>query len=67
MELLPERLRRVLLLYYYEERSVGEVAQMLGCPQGTVKTALFRARAALAETLNRRGLGDPACWAEELS
>lgn len=67
VELLPERLRRVLLLYYYEERSVGEVALMLGWPQGTVKTALFRARAALAEMLNRRGLGDPACWAEELS
>lgn len=67
VELLPERVRRVLLLYYYEERSVGEVALMLGCPEGTVKTALFRARAALAEMLNRRGLGDPACWTEVLS
>lgn len=45
VELLPERSRRVLLLYSYEERSVGEVALMLGCPEGTVKTALFRARA----------------------
>jgi RNA polymerase sigma-70 factor (ECF subfamily) len=41
---LPERLRRVLLLYYFEERSVEEVARMLGCPEGTVKTQLFRAR-----------------------
>jgi len=65
VELLPERLRRALVLYYYEERSVSEVALMLGCPQGTVKTALFRARAALAEMLRRRGLDDPAYWQED--
>lgn len=64
---LPERLRRVLLLYYYEERSVSEVALMLGCPEGTVKTALFRARAALADLLKRRGLDDPAYWREDAS
>lgn len=67
VELLPERLRRALVLYYYEERSVSEVALMLGCPEGTVKTALFRARAALTEILKRRGLDDPSCWREELS
>jgi RNA polymerase sigma-70 factor (ECF subfamily) len=63
--LLPERLRRALVLYYYEEHSVSAVALMLGCPQGTVKTMLFRARAALAEMLKRRGLDDPAYWQEE--
>ena len=65
VELLPERLRRALVLYYYEERSVSEVALMLGCPAGTVKTALFRARAALAEMMKRRGLDDPAYWQED--
>jgi RNA polymerase sigma-70 factor, ECF subfamily len=65
VELLPDRLRRALVLYYYEERSVSEVALMLGCPEGTVKTALFRARAALAEMLKRRGLDDPAYWQED--
>jgi RNA polymerase sigma-70 factor (ECF subfamily) len=65
--LLPERLRRALVLYYYEERSVSEVALMLGCPEGTVKTTLFRARAALAEMLQRRGLHDPAYWQEDAS
>lgn len=44
VDLLPERLRRTLILYYYEDRSVSEVALMLGCPEGTVKTCLFRAR-----------------------
>jgi len=67
MQLLPERLRRTLVLYYYEERSVSEVALMLGCPEGTVKTLLFRARAALAEILQRRGLDDPAYWQEDAS
>lgn len=65
VQLLPERLRRALVLYYYEERSVSEVALMLGCPEGTVKTTLFRARAALAEMLKRRGLDDPAYWQED--
>ncbi|HEY1892319.1 MAG TPA: sigma-70 family RNA polymerase sigma factor [Steroidobacteraceae bacterium] len=64
VELLPKRLRRTLVLYYYEEHSVSEVALMLGCPEGTVKTLLFRARAALAEMLKRRGLDDPAYWQE---
>ena len=67
VDLLPERLRRVLVLYYYEERSVGEVALMLGCPEGTVKTHLFRARAALARELKQRGLDDPRHWLEEAS
>ena len=61
---LPERYRRVLTLFYYEERSVSEVASMLGMPEGTVKTTLFRARAALAEQLRRRGLADPRHWLE---
>jgi RNA polymerase sigma-70 factor (ECF subfamily) len=62
--LLPERLRQTLLLYYFEERSTREVALMLGCPEGTVKTHLFRARAALTEHLKRRGLDDPMLWLE---
>jgi RNA polymerase sigma-70 factor, ECF subfamily len=61
---LPERLRRTLLLYYYQERSTSEVALMLGCPAGTVKTLLFWARAALVEQLKRRGLDDPRIWLE---
>jgi RNA polymerase sigma-70 factor (ECF subfamily) len=67
VEGMPEHLRRVLLLYYYEDRSVREVALMLGCSEGTVKTTLFRARATLTEMLKRRGWDDPAYWAEEFS
>jgi RNA polymerase sigma-70 factor, ECF subfamily len=64
IDLLPERYRRTLMLFYYEERSVSEVAGMLGMPEGTVKTNLYRARAALTEQLRRRGLDDPRHWLE---
>jgi RNA polymerase sigma-70 factor (ECF subfamily) len=61
---LPERYRRVLLLYYYEERSVSEVAQMLAMPAGTVKTTLFRARSALMQQLRSGGLDQAEFWLE---
>jgi RNA polymerase sigma-70 factor (ECF subfamily) len=60
---LPEGPRRVITLYYFEERAVAEVAAMLGCPEGTVKTHLFRARAALLGRMKALGLADPALWA----
>ena len=62
VDALPERYRRVLTLFYYEDRSVSEVADMLAMPEGTVKTTLFRARAQLAEELKRRGLHDARLW-----
>jgi RNA polymerase sigma-70 factor (ECF subfamily) len=64
VELLPERHRRVLVLYYYQERAVAEVAEMLALPEGTVKTLLHRARAALSQQLRERGLDDPSAWLE---
>jgi RNA polymerase sigma-70 factor (ECF subfamily) len=64
VDLLPERYRRTLALFYYEDRSVSEVASMLGMPEGTVKTNLSRARAALTEQLRRRGVADPRHWLE---
>jgi RNA polymerase sigma-70 factor (ECF subfamily) len=64
VDLLPDRLRRTVLLYYFEERSTREVALMLGCPEGTVKTHLFRARAALAEQLRKRGLDEASLCVE---
>jgi RNA polymerase sigma-70 factor, ECF subfamily len=64
IDLLPERYRRTLTLFYFEDRSVGEVARQLGSPEGTVKTTLFRARAALAQMMKQRGLDDPRHWLE---
>ncbi len=67
VEELPERYRTALTLYYYEERDVSEVAQMLGAPEGTIKTYLYRARALLLERLRELGLADPAQWLERLA
>jgi RNA polymerase sigma-70 factor, ECF subfamily len=64
VDLLPERQRRTVQLFYFEERSIREVAEMLGVPEGSVKTNLFRARAALTEQLRRLGIDDPTYWLE---
>jgi len=48
---LPEVYRRVLTLFYLEEKSYLEVAQMLDLPMGTVKTHLHRAKKEAAAML----------------
>lgn len=50
---LPARYRQVVTLFYMQEKSYDEVADMLGLPVGTVKTYLFRARKSMAEDLAR--------------
>ena len=62
VDALPETPRRCVTLFYYEERSVAEVAGMLGLPEGTVKTHLHRGRAALLKALQALGLADPQLW-----
>ena len=39
---LPEKYRRVVTLFYLEQKSYEEVGALLGLPLGTVKTFLFR-------------------------
>lgn len=41
---LPVKQRAVVVLYYYNEFSVGEIAGMLNCREGTVKSRLHTAR-----------------------
>ena len=48
---LPERPRLVVTLYYAGDRSVAEVAAIVGVPEGTVKSDLSRARIALRTDL----------------
>ena len=43
LELLPARQRATLVLAYYQQLSYSEVAQVLGCSIGTVKTQMYRA------------------------
>ena len=48
--------REVLVLFYLQELPLGQVAEVLGVPVGTVKSRLFRARNLLRERLETRGL-----------
>lgn len=44
VDALPDRLRPVIVLHYYEDFSVEDIARILGIPQGTVKSRLSRGR-----------------------
>ncbi len=49
----------VIALHYFESLSVDDMARVLGCRVGTVKSRLSRARAALAELLGSETEGAP--------
>ena len=44
---LPPRQRQAVILRYFDDRSVAETAQMMGCADGTVKSLTSRARTSL--------------------
>jgi RNA polymerase sigma-70 factor (ECF subfamily) len=48
---LPPRQAQSVALYYMEDYSVSDIAEVLDCSEGTVKTHLSRARAAVARQL----------------
>jgi RNA polymerase sigma-70 factor, ECF subfamily len=48
---LPDRQRAVVALHYLDDLSVADVADILDCAEGTVKSLLFKARTKLAESL----------------
>ena len=43
MEALPEELRTVVVLRFFHDMKLGEVAQVTGVNENTVKTRLYRA------------------------
>jgi RNA polymerase sigma-70 factor (ECF subfamily) len=51
VSMLPENYREVVVLCELEEMSYEEAAAALGCPVGTVRSRLHRARAILLEKL----------------
>jgi len=60
LERLPEEYRSVVLLADIEDFTMGEVAAIMKCPVGTVKSRLFRARAMLQGFLRDYARDTPA-------
>src|SRR5256886_6969593 len=54
--------REVIDLVYYHEKSVDEVAQIVGVPAVTVKTRMVYARSKMAELLKPSGLNGLQSW-----
>jgi RNA polymerase sigma-70 factor (ECF subfamily) len=48
--------REVIDLVYYHDKSVEEVALIVGAPEGTVKTRMFHARKKLSELVQAAGI-----------
>lgn len=52
LKTLSERQRAVIVLYYYDELSIAEIAGICRCFEGTVKSRLFQARKKLKISLS---------------
>ena len=48
---LPEKYRLAVILYYFDDMDIAATAQILGIPNGTVKSRLGKARKLLKEAL----------------
>ena len=48
---LPEKFHTAVVLSYFEELSLEEIAAIEGCPVGTVKTRIFRGKQLLRQIL----------------
>lgn len=53
---LREEYRQAFVLYHQQQLNYAEIAEVLDCPVGTVKTWVHRARRELADYLRRRGI-----------
>jgi RNA polymerase sigma-70 factor (ECF subfamily) len=51
MDKLPEELRSAITLREIEGMSYEDIARIMDCPIGTVRSRIFRAREAIAEQL----------------
>lgn len=51
---LPEKMKIVVLMYYMEELTVGEISKILTIPVGTVKSRLHSARLVLKNVMEEK-------------
>ncbi len=54
---LDARHREVLILHFLEDMPLADIAGVIGCPTGTVKSRVYYAKQALRELLIRGGYG----------
>ena len=57
LDVLPEEYRDAILLYYFEGKTVAEVARHTGSPMGTAAARISRAREMLRQCLSAELLG----------
>lgn len=55
---LPARQRAVIVLRYYEDLTEAQIADVLGCAPGTVKSQASAAIAAIRRALSAAGVGE---------
>ena len=67
MEQLPESLREVMVLRHVKDMPYDEIAQILNCPVGTVKSRISRGRELLREYLMKLDGGAPQSGLTELN
>lgn len=51
---LKPKLQTTLILYYYNEFSIKEIADVMGCLEGTVKSRLYTGRQKLKKNLSKQ-------------
>ena len=59
LDKLPEKYKAALILYYMEDSSYQEIAEMLGVPIGTVMSRLSRARQMMKKAVLRSTINAP--------
>lgn len=56
LDVLPQKYKSVLYLYYYEGYSIKEIGQILGKPESTISTWMSRTRKKLKNQLEKEGV-----------
>ena len=55
LENLPEELKVALVFREFDGLTYEEIAEVMECPVGTVRSRIFRAREALEKIIDREG------------
>lgn len=53
---LDKNLYLIVILYYYDDFSIKEIAEILEMPEGTIKSKLSKARSILRKNLEKEGI-----------